>query len=107
MRYRKRSCTFTPKHQGLMYIKGAYISDEEIEKVCHYICEKYEATNWGSRYKISIDIASLQVSEEDTIDVPIINTVATALYNNDKVFAKMPVMLYNLFADKSRDRHSG
>ena len=83
------------KHSGLQYMKGADIRPNEVEKVCNHIRAKYETASWDNRYKFNINVASLKMSEEDTIYAPIINSVATALDNNDKIFAKIIMWTLN------------
>lgn len=80
------------KHAGLMYIKGAFIAPDEIEKVCSHVRVKYEETEWDDSYKFTIDPASLQPDEEDTGDVIIPNSVTTTQQDvDDKLFAKIIV----------------
>jgi S-DNA-T family DNA segregation ATPase FtsK/SpoIIIE len=52
-------------HSGLMYLKGAYITEEEIETVCCHVRKKYEETELDDRYTFTIDAADLQPSDDD------------------------------------------
>ena len=44
----------SPKHTGLMYIKGANISDDEINAVCDRMHAKYDKTSWDDSNKFTI-----------------------------------------------------
>ena len=74
-------------HSGLMYIKGANITSDEIEAVCNHIRTKYEDTEWDDRYKFTIDAASLQPDEEGIGDFTNIHSAAMMQKIDDKRFA--------------------
>lgn len=77
------------KHSGLMYIKGALITSEEIEKVCEHVRAKYEEVEWDDRYKFIIDPASLLPDEDDIGDAPATGSTTTTQDIDDKTFAKI------------------
>jgi len=77
------------KHPGHMYLKGAYISPEEIDKVCTHVCEKWENTAWDDSRKFIIDSADLQPEEDDIDDDLVIDTVETTQEIEDKLFSKI------------------
>ena len=43
------------KHTGLIYVKGAYISSDEITALCKHICAKYEGVEWDDSRKFTLD----------------------------------------------------
>jgi DNA segregation ATPase FtsK/SpoIIIE-like protein len=77
------------KHSGLMYIKGADISSDEIIKVCEYIRVKYNETEWDDSFKFIIDATSLQSDEEEMDNMLDANLMATTKDIDDKQFAKI------------------
>jgi S-DNA-T family DNA segregation ATPase FtsK/SpoIIIE len=56
------------KHTGLQYIKGAYISSEEIDAVCVHVRAKYDTTSpdgikWDDSRKFIIDTDSFECAD--------------------------------------------
>jgi S-DNA-T family DNA segregation ATPase FtsK/SpoIIIE len=77
------------KHTGLMYLKGAYITPDEITKVCDHFRTKWEGTAWDETYKFHIDTAYLQTDEKDIDDELTITPVAMAQDSDEKLFVKI------------------
>jgi len=73
-------------HSGLMYLKGAKITDDEIEAVCNHIRTKYENTQWDSTHKFTIDLDTTTESIERS---PYIKLVVTTQEVEDKLFARI------------------
>jgi DNA segregation ATPase FtsK/SpoIIIE-like protein len=78
------------RHQGLMYVKGAFIDAEsgEIDMVCDHIRTKYETTEWDDRYKFVINAESLQPDAEGVDDTTSSGSTSTQ-DTDDKTLAKI------------------
>jgi DNA segregation ATPase FtsK/SpoIIIE-like protein len=57
----------SPKHPGLQFIKGAYISPEEIEQVCEHIRSVHNSRQWDNSrmFRINYDDLLLSIVNED------------------------------------------
>lgn len=53
------------QHTDLMYMKGAYITDDEIDAVCSHIRTKYEEAGWDDSYKFVIDTDNFHQFADD------------------------------------------
>jgi S-DNA-T family DNA segregation ATPase FtsK/SpoIIIE len=74
------------QHSGLMYLKGARITEDEVEAVCNHIRAKYEDTQWDDTYKFTIDMNATVVNMEDS---PFAGSIATTQEIEDALFARI------------------
>ncbi|MCL1995097.1 MAG: FtsK/SpoIIIE domain-containing protein [Defluviitaleaceae bacterium] len=82
----------SPKHSGLQYVKGAYVTPDEIGMVSEYICAKYIEAKWDDSCKFNIDIEALRevilaeaIADDSLADI----SVAADRKTEDKLFAKI------------------
>jgi len=73
------------KHTGLEYIKGAYISPDEIEMVCEHIRAKYQDASWDSSYKFMVDDEGFEKPHNVLNNVPVL----TEQEIEDRLFAEI------------------
>ena len=85
------------RHQGLLYMKGAYISDDEIKLVCQDIQTKFEAIKWNDKHKFSFDANSTHLIERATGDESIERIYMATLSEEDMNYAK--IVLWTLEQD--------
>ena len=78
----------SPKHTGLQYIKGAFISPGEINTVCDHIRAKYNEVKWDDSYKFNVDVSLFQETT-DIIDEPLASVAATMQNTDDKFLAEI------------------
>lgn len=78
----------SPKHQGLQYIKGAYITPDEIRMVCDHIRTRYDEAKWDDSYKFVVDIEALRQAAV-VADIPVVTGAATTQDIDDKILAKI------------------
>ncbi|MCL2203417.1 MAG: FtsK/SpoIIIE domain-containing protein [Defluviitaleaceae bacterium] len=74
------------KHTGLVYIKGAYISSDEIDAVCKHICAKYEDGDWDDSRRFTLDDEGFGESE---LGAGAGTPVLTEQEIEDRLFAKI------------------
>jgi S-DNA-T family DNA segregation ATPase FtsK/SpoIIIE len=79
----------SPKHSGLMYIKGAYIADDEIAQVCDHVRSKYENMDWDDSRKFKVRYESSVQTMTDFEDVPATDSAAEPEDAEDKFFAEV------------------
>ena len=77
----------SPKHTGLQYIKGAFISPDEINAVCDHIRAKYNEAKWDDSYKFNVDLSAFQYTT--LIDEPLATVAATMQDADDKLLAEI------------------
>ena len=74
------------QHSGLMYLKGARITKDEVEAVCNHVRTKYEDVQWDDTYKFTIDMNATVEAMENS---PFIGSIATAQEIEDEIFARI------------------
>jgi len=74
------------QHHEPMYLKGAVVTDDEIEAICSHIREKYGVVEWDRTYKFSIDVDSL----DETMGIELTDRrFATTQEIKDTLFSKI------------------
>jgi len=73
------------KHTGLVYIKGAYISPDEITTVCEHVRAKYEGVEWDDSRKFKLDDEGFDVLLNASDSTPVL----TEQEIEDRLFAEI------------------
>jgi len=90
-------------HTGLQYLKGAYITSEEITSVCNFICSTYDSgtpdeKRWDDNHKFTIDTENLRQTATDADDGLIGCFVVTEQDVENKIFAE--IVMWSLEREK-------